>query len=100
MPGLKPTIKAINAGKDDCAWQIRKHLVVAGEMITQTGTKAKGVNIYPVDSEHSAIFQCLGWRISEPYRKNIPDGIRRPLQRTKQAGFSIGIAKRTGPETS
>ncbi len=55
--GLKPTIKAIEAGKH-IALANKETLVVAGELITQLA-KEKGVNIYPVDSEHSAIFQCI-----------------------------------------
>jgi 1-deoxy-D-xylulose-5-phosphate reductoisomerase len=55
--GLLPTIKAIEAGKN-IALANKETLVVAGELITQLAAK-KGVNIYPVDSEHSAIFQCL-----------------------------------------
>jgi 1-deoxy-D-xylulose-5-phosphate reductoisomerase len=55
--GLKPTIKAIEAGKT-IALANKETLVVAGEMITSLA-REKGVNIYPVDSEHSAIFQCI-----------------------------------------
>ena len=55
--GLKPTIKAIEAGKN-IALANKETLVVAGELITSLA-REKGVNIYPVDSEHSAIFQCL-----------------------------------------
>lgn len=55
--GLKPTIHAILAGKN-IALANKETLVVAGELITQLA-REKGVNIYPVDSEHSAIFQCL-----------------------------------------
>ena len=55
--GLKPTIAAINAGKD-IALANKETLVVAGELVTRLA-KEKGVNILPVDSEHSAIFQCL-----------------------------------------
>jgi 1-deoxy-D-xylulose-5-phosphate reductoisomerase len=55
--GLKPTLRAINAGKD-IALANKETLVVAGELVTQAA-KEKGVNIYPVDSEHSAIFQCI-----------------------------------------
>lgn len=55
--GLKPTIKAIEAGKP-IALANKETLVVAGELITSLA-REKGVNIYPVDSEHSAIFQCL-----------------------------------------
>jgi 1-deoxy-D-xylulose-5-phosphate reductoisomerase len=55
--GLLPTIKAIEAGKT-IALANKETLVVAGELITKLAAE-KGVNIYPVDSEHSAIFQCL-----------------------------------------
>jgi 1-deoxy-D-xylulose-5-phosphate reductoisomerase len=55
--GLKPTIKAIEAGKP-IALANKETLVVAGELITNLAQQS-GVNIYPVDSEHSAIFQCL-----------------------------------------
>jgi 1-deoxy-D-xylulose-5-phosphate reductoisomerase len=55
--GLKPTIKAIEAGKT-IALANKETLVVAGELITALAAE-KGVNIYPVDSEHSAIFQCI-----------------------------------------
>lgn len=55
--GLKPTLKAIEAEKQ-IALANKETLVVAGELVT-TVAKEKGVNIYPIDSEHSAIFQCL-----------------------------------------
>lgn len=55
--GLRPTIKAIEAGKH-IALANKETLVVAGELITMLA-REKGVNIYPVDSEHSAIFQCI-----------------------------------------
>lgn len=55
--GLKPTLAAINAGKP-IALANKETLVVAGEMVTQLA-REKAINIYPVDSEHSAIFQCL-----------------------------------------
>jgi len=55
--GLEPTIAAIKAGKD-IALANKETLVVAGEIVTALAQKHK-VNILPVDSEHSAIFQCL-----------------------------------------
>jgi 1-deoxy-D-xylulose-5-phosphate reductoisomerase len=55
--GLEPTISAIKAGKD-IALANKETLVVAGELIT-TLAKQHNVKILPVDSEHSAIFQCL-----------------------------------------
>ena len=55
--GLKPTLAAIEA-KKNIALANKETLVVAGELVTKLAA-ANGVNIYPVDSEHSAIFQCL-----------------------------------------
>jgi 1-deoxy-D-xylulose-5-phosphate reductoisomerase len=55
--GLIPTINAIKAGKH-IALANKETMVVAGEIINQLAIENK-VNIYPVDSEHSAIFQCL-----------------------------------------
>ncbi|WP_443943781.1 1-deoxy-D-xylulose-5-phosphate reductoisomerase [Pedobacter sp. AW1-32] len=55
--GLKPTVAAVKAGKD-IALANKETLVVAGELITQLATSHQ-VKILPVDSEHSAIFQCL-----------------------------------------
>jgi 1-deoxy-D-xylulose-5-phosphate reductoisomerase len=55
--GLKPTMRAILAGKN-IALANKETLVIAGDLITRLA-KEKGVNIYPVDSEHSAIFQCI-----------------------------------------
>ena len=65
--GLKPTIHAIEAGKT-IALANKETLVVAGEFITKLARK-KGVNIYPVDSEHSAIFQCLVGEFHNPIEK-------------------------------
>jgi|TARA_B110000261_G_scaffold148560_1_gene174435 1-deoxy-D-xylulose-5-phosphate reductoisomerase len=65
--GLKPTIAAINAGKT-IALANKETLVVAGELITKLA-KEKGVQIYPVDSEHSAIFQCLTGEHMNPIEK-------------------------------
>ncbi|WKN30518.1 1-deoxy-D-xylulose-5-phosphate reductoisomerase [Porifericola rhodea] len=67
--GLLPTIKAIEAGKH-IALANKETLVVAGELITQLAAQ-KGINIYPVDSEHSAIFQCLVGEFHNPIEKII-----------------------------
>jgi 1-deoxy-D-xylulose-5-phosphate reductoisomerase len=67
--GLIPTMHAISAGKQ-IALANKETLVVAGEMITQLA-REKGVNIYPVDSEHSAIFQCLVGEFHNPIEKII-----------------------------
>jgi 1-deoxy-D-xylulose-5-phosphate reductoisomerase len=55
--GLKPTLSAIEAGKT-IALANKETLVMAGEIVTMEAAR-KGVQILPVDSEHSAIFQCL-----------------------------------------
>lgn len=57
MMGIVPTIEAINAGKD-IALANKETLVTAGHIIMKLA-RDKNVNIYPVDSEHSAIFQSL-----------------------------------------
>lgn len=57
IAGLLPTICAIE-NKIDIALANKETLVVGGEIVTNLAKK-KGVNIFPVDSEHSAIFQCL-----------------------------------------
>jgi 1-deoxy-D-xylulose-5-phosphate reductoisomerase len=67
--GLIPTLKAIEAGKH-IALANKETLVVAGELVTALAAE-KGVNIYPVDSEHSAIFQCLVGEFHNPIEKII-----------------------------
>jgi len=67
--GLLPTIRAINAGKN-IALANKETLVVAGELVTKLAEE-KGINIYPVDSEHSAIFQCLVGEFHNPIEKII-----------------------------
>ena len=67
--GLKPTIRAIESGKT-IALANKETLVVAGDLITKLA-KEKGVNILPVDSEHSAIFQCLVGEFHNPIEKII-----------------------------
>lgn len=55
--GLEPTIGAIEAGKD-IALANKETMVIAGELVTRLAHR-KNISILPVDSEHSAIFQCL-----------------------------------------
>ena len=57
MMGIKPTYEAINAGKD-IAFANKETLVAGGDLI-MNAVKEKGIAFLPVDSEHSAIFQCL-----------------------------------------
>lgn len=65
--GLKPTLAAIQAGKD-IALANKETLVVAGELVTKLASEC-GVKILPVDSEHSAIFQCLQGESGNPVEK-------------------------------
>lgn len=65
--GLIPTFNAIKAGKN-IALANKETLVVAGEIITKTALEKK-VEILPVDSEHSAIFQCLVGEFMNPIEK-------------------------------
>lgn len=65
--GLKPTIAAIKA-KKHIALANKETLVVAGDLINKLLQENK-VNMYPVDSEHSAIFQCLTGEFLNPIEK-------------------------------
>lgn len=65
--GLRPTMRAIQAGKP-IALANKETLVVAGELITALALKNR-VPILPVDSEHSAIFQCLAGEPDNPIEK-------------------------------
>lgn len=65
--GLKPTLKAIESGKP-IAIANKETFVVAGELVTRMA-RERAVNLYPVDSEHSAIFQCLAGEFHNPVEK-------------------------------
>lgn len=67
MRGLVPTYRAIKAGKD-IALANKETLVAGGELIMDTVQRA-GVRLLPVDSEHSAIFQCLQGNQGKPVKK-------------------------------
>jgi 1-deoxy-D-xylulose-5-phosphate reductoisomerase len=69
MVGLRPTLAAIHAGKD-IALANKETLVCGGALVMAEAAKY-GVRILPVDSEHSAIFQCLRGKEGNPYRKLI-----------------------------
>ena len=87
--GLWPTMRAITAGKS-IALANKETLVVAGELITSLA-REKGVNIYPVDSEHSAIFQCLVGEFHNPIEKVIltaSGGPFRGMKRRELAGVT------------
>jgi 1-deoxy-D-xylulose-5-phosphate reductoisomerase len=88
--GLLPTIKAIEAGKT-IALANKETLVVAGEIITSLAQKHK-VAILPVDSEHSAIFQCLAGEHQNPIEKIILTASGGPF-RGKDKEFLRGVSK-------
>lgn len=67
MRGLAPTYAAIQAGKD-IALANKETLVAGGELVMDAAAKA-GVKLLPVDSEHSAIFQCLEGNQTRPVKK-------------------------------
>ncbi len=67
--GLRPTLSAIRAGKS-IALANKETLVVAGELVMAAALQA-GVDIHPVDSEHSAIYQCLAGEVLNPIEKII-----------------------------
>ena len=68
-PGLLPTYEAIKAGKD-IALANKEALVMAGKLIMEEAS-SRGVSIIPVDSEHSAVFQCLHGRDMKEVKKVI-----------------------------
>jgi len=88
--GLIPTIHAIKAGKQ-IALANKETLVVAGEIITALA-KENGVNIFPVDSEHSAIFQCLIGEFHNPIEKIILTASGGPF-RGKDREFLKSVTK-------
>ena len=90
--GLKPTIAAIEAGKP-IALANKETLVVAGELITKLAQE-KGVNILPVDSEHSAIFQCLVGEFHNPIEKLILTASGGPFRgKTREELLSVTKAQ-------
>ncbi len=88
--GLLPTVNAIKA-KKTIALANKETLVVAGELIT-TLAKEHGVNILPVDSEHSAIFQCLVGEFHNPIEKLILTASGGPF-RGKDRAFCASVKK-------
>lgn len=88
--GLLPTIQAIKAGKA-IALANKETMVVAGEIITALA-KEHEVNIYPVDSEHSAIFQCLVGEFHNPIEKIILTASGGPF-RGKDRAFLETVTK-------
>jgi 1-deoxy-D-xylulose-5-phosphate reductoisomerase len=92
--GLAPTIAAIQAGKD-LALANKETLVTAGHLIMRM-VKEKGVKLYPVDSEHSAIFQSLQGHRREDVRRIILTAsggpfINYPLEKLAQVSISDAL---------
>lgn len=88
--GLKPTLAAIKAGKD-IALANKETLVVAGDLVTSLAEK-HNVKILPVDSEHSAIFQCLAGEENNAIEKIYLTASGGPF-RGKDAEFLASITK-------
>ncbi len=88
--GLEPTIAAIKAGKT-IALANKETLVVAGELITDLA-KQHDVKILPVDSEHSAIFQCLAGEEQNPIEKLILTASGGPF-RGKSSEFLMSVTR-------
>ena len=88
--GLEPTMAAIK-NKRTIALANKETLVVAGELITAMA-RNEGVNIYPVDSEHSAIFQCLAGEFHNPIEKIYLTASGGPF-RGKDKAFLAGVKK-------
>ena len=84
--GLPPTLEAIRAGKD-IALANKEAMVMAGELIMGEAAR-RGVQILPVDSEHSAIFQCLEGRRKEDLRRIILTASGGPFRNLPSEQFS------------
>lgn len=93
--GLLPTLRAIEAGKT-IALANKETLVVAGDLVTRLA-RERGVNILPVDSEHSAIFQCIIGEFHNPIEKVILTASGGPFRgktREELAGVTCAEALR------
>jgi len=84
--GLQPALAAIRAGKD-IAIASKEILVMAGEIVMSEARKY-GVRVLAVDSEHSAIFQCLDGKPSESVRKLWLTASGGPFRKTPKAEFA------------
>ena len=83
--GMLPTVYAIRAGAD-IALSNKESLVMAGKIIERERKKAN-VNIFPVDSEHSAIWQCLAGESKEEVKRLILTGSGGPFREKKISTF-------------
>lgn len=82
LVGLKPTLAAIGAGKA-IALANKETLVMAGHLVTQAAQRA-GVPIFPIDSEHSAIWQCLRGEEQQDIRHILITASGGPFRKTPQ----------------
>lgn len=89
--GLKPTIRAIRAGKT-IALANKETLVVAGELIMRLALENR-THIIPVDSEHSAIFQCLAGEVNNPAEKIILTASGGPFRGFSQEQLAVVTKK-------
>ena len=95
--GLKPTLKAIEKGKA-IALANKETLVVAGDIVMQLAVE-KRVPIIPVDSEHSAIFQCLVGETRNKIEKVILTASGGPFL-GKKPNFLVNVKKASCVATS
>ena len=84
--GMEPTIRALDAGVD-VALSNKESLVMAGAIISQI-KREKGGEIYPVDSEHSAIWQCMAGEDLAAVKRLILTGSGGPFREMPLSGFS------------
>ena len=85
--GMAPTIAALEAGVD-VALSNKESLVMAGEFISNL-VRRKGVQLYPVDSEHSAIWQCLVGENRDQIRRLILTGSGGPFRTRPRERFDL-----------
>lgn len=83
--GMEPTIQSILAGVD-VALSNKESLVMAGDLINKLLLK-KGVNLYPVDSEHSAIWQCLTGENAADIKRLVVTGSGGPFRTLPESAF-------------
>lgn len=86
MVGLMPTLEAIAAGRD-IALANKETLVTGGKLVTEAAAQ-KGVKIFPIDSEHSAIFQCLQGNEKNKIKKIILTASGGPFYGKKKSELS------------
>lgn len=86
MVGLTPTLEAIDTGRD-IALANKETLVTGGKLVTEAAAQ-KGVKIFPIDSEHSAIFQCLQGNEKNKIKKIILTASGGPFYGKKKSELS------------